>query len=291
MPNVVLLEDRVDAFSPVTVSDQHRLDRAQLVTVQTAGDAVVDQVELSVPLQNSATAADTHVMGGEGRKGIWPCKFLTINNKPVCLVPPGTKPTFAVAMVLVASGLASAIAIGGTAGAAAGGVTTATPNLSLRVTQSRSAARQGRHTEAWARLGYRILRNQIRHETGCALHATGLVADCLRAEGCVGLQRLATTVTDEHGNRIAVSVSWARMPTTHSALHFLDLVDLDESGNMTPLPDDISVGVKFTGKHYRSRSQGSIVVVADAAAAGGSPTDAMLDAASDVAVELPWSEG
>jgi hypothetical protein len=105
------------------------------------------------------------------------------------------------------------------------------------------------------------------------------------------LQRLVTTVTDEHGNRITVSVSWVRMPTSRSARHFQALIDLADSGSMTPLADDISVGVKFTGKHYRSRRDGSLVVVADAAAAGGQPTKAMLDAASEVAVELPWSEG
>lgn len=221
-------------------------------------------------------------------------RWRTINGKRVCIEDKWAKPTFAVALVFAATGLAGAGAASATAlgtGTTAEAFSSEADAMATRVSQGRSAARQGRHTEAWTRLGYRILRNQIRHETDCALHATGQVAQCLRAEGCVGLQRLATTVTDEHGNRIAVSVSWARMPTSRSALHFLDLVDLDDSGNMTPLPDDISVGVKFTGKHYRSRSEGALVVVADAAAAGGSPTNAMLDAASDVAVELPWSDG
>lgn len=177
-------------------------------------------------------------------------------------------------------------------GAAAEGITgTVSQELSVQLSRGRSSARKGRHSEAWTRLGYRILKHEIRHDTDCALHATGLVQKCLRAEGCLGLQRMLTTVTDSQGNSISVSVSWVRMPTHRSAWHFLDLIDLDYSGSMTPLADDVSVKARFTGKHYKSRRSGSIVVVADASPVGGQPTKAMLDAASAVAVEFPWSNG
>jgi hypothetical protein len=102
---------------------------------------------------------------------------------------------------------------------------------------------------------------------------------------------MLTTVTDDHGNTVAVSVTWVRMPTSRSAQHFLNLIDLADSGSMTPITDDISVRARFTGKHYRSRREGSIVVVADAASAGGQPSTEMLNAASELAVELPWSDG
>lgn len=234
-------------------------------------------------------------MGGEGRKGIWPCKWVTINDKPVCIVPSGTKQTFAVAMVLIASGLGAALAGGGgvagasSIGAAAAAESAATQSLSVRVSRGKSAARQGRHNEAWLRMGLRSISRQVRTDQDCTAHSTGQVRKCLRLEPCTGLQRSLLTLDDGRGGTIRVSVAWVRMPTRNRTRHFQRLIDTPGAGGISPITTGL--GVRFTGRHYASRRSGSLVVVAEATTGGGRPASVVLDGVAKVAAEFPWSEG
>ncbi len=230
--------------------------------------------------------------GAGGRKvceaafGVW----RTIDGRPVCIEDKWAKPTFALAMVLIASalvggGAASAAAIGGTAAAESA----ASQSLNVKVSRGKSSARQGRHNEAWLRMGLRSLSRQIRNDRDCVAHSSGQVRKCLRLEPCTGLQRTLTTIVDDQGNAIVVSVAWVRMPDRVSARHFQRLADTLGTGNISPITSE--VGVRFTGRHYVSRRSGSLVVIAEATTGSGQPAAAVLDAVADVAVEFPWSEG
>lgn len=48
-----------------------------------------------------------------------------------------------------------------------------------------------------------------------------------------------------------------------------------------------SQGVRFTGTPFESRPKGDLLVVAEAAVAAGKPDPALVEAAVQVAVELP----
>lgn len=215
------------------------------------------------------------------------------DGRRVCIEIRGARPIFALAMVLVLSALAAG---GVTVGAASIGAATATAaestaaqSASARAIRGRSAARQGRHSEAWLRMGLRSVSRQIRTDPECVAHSFGQVRECLRLERCVGLQRELTTLSDEHGNTIRVSIAWVRMPTRTGARHFQRLVDMSGTGGISPIADGIEV--RLTGRHYASRRSGTVVTIAEATTGSGRPAPAVLDAVADVAVEFPWAEG
>jgi hypothetical protein len=216
--------------------------------------------------------------------------WITKDGKHICIETKGAKQVVITGVVLSVVGVAGS----GAAGAFATEASTA-PGISvetdIKISRGKNSAREGRYHEAWERLGYKLLKNRIEHSPTCAPHATGEASSCLQRQPCTGLQRTLATVTDDKGNTITVSVVWVAMPDFDKAWHFKLLIDKDSSGNMTPISDPASAHVRFTGKHYRSRLTGSTVVVADAAAAHGHPTDEAMDAATDVAVEFPWSDG
>jgi hypothetical protein len=220
-------------------------------------------------------------------RGFWPVTWVTIDGNRVPIVDKWAKPTFALAMVLVLSSLAAG---GATAGATAAGTaaeSAVSQNITVRANQGKRSARQGRHNEAWLRMGLRVINRQVRTDRDCTAHATGQVRTCLKQEPCVGLQRSLVTLRDEHGNTLKVSVAWVRMPSWTSARHFQRLIDTSGTGGIAPL----EAGVRLTGRHYASQRSGTVVVTAEAVTGSGQPTAELLDAVAEVAAEFPWSEG
>lgn len=190
-----------------------------------------------------------------------------------------------VAMVFTAS------AIVGVGGAGAAGTVTAdaavSQSLSVRITNSRSAARRGQYSNAWLHMGLRSVSRQVRTDPGCTAHSFGQVRKCFLTDPCLGLQRSLIKLTDTNGRAIVVSVAWVQMPNSVSARHLTRLVDKPGTGNISPIAGDATVGVRFTGKHYASRRIGSKVVIAEAASGSGLPDAAVLSGVAEVAAEFP----
>jgi hypothetical protein len=213
---------------------------------------------------------------------------------PVPITPP-KKPkdsgvVVAVAMVFTAAAI---VGVAGGGGAAASAARTGTAeaavsqSLSVRITNSRSAARRGQYSDAWLRMGLRSISRQVRTDPGCTAHSFGQVRKCFLTDPCLGLQRSLIKLTDTSGRAIVVSVAWVRMPNSVSARHLKRLVDRPGTGNLSPIADAAMVGVRFTGKHYASRRTGSVVVIAEAAAGSGQPGAAVLNGVAEVAAEFP----
>lgn len=197
--------------------------------------------------------------------------------------------------VLLASALVASGGVALSAATAASGAaeSIAAQSIQTRVTNSRNAARRGQTSEAWRRMGLRVVtravNREIRRELECTAPSYGQVRDFFLSTPCRSMQRTQPVLCDEQGNTIAVSITWVRMPTAVSAERLKRLVDTDGTGSVSPITGEVSEarGVRFTGKHYMSRRTGSLVVVAETAPGGKWPGADMLDGVAEVAAELP----
>ena len=219
-------------------------------------------------------------------------KWRTLPGRgPVPITPP-KKPKDSGVVVAVAMVFTAAAIVGG-GGAAASAARTGTAeaavsqSLSVRITNSRSAARRGHYSDAWLRMGLRSISRQVRTDPGCTAHSFGQVRKCFLTDPCLGLQRSLIKLADTRGRAIVVSVAWVQMPNSVSARHLKRLVDRPGTGNLSPIADAAMVGVRFTGKHYASRRTGSVVVVAEAASGSGLLDAAVLNGVAEVAAEFP----
>ncbi len=193
-----------------------------------------------------------------------------------------------VLLALTAGG--TAVSGAGAAGSAAGSV--AAQSVQTRVTNSRSAARRGQTSEAWRRMGLRVVtravNREIRRELECTTPSYGQVREFFLRTPCRSMQQTQPVLCDEQGNTIAVSITWVRMPTAVSAERLKRLVDSDGTGNVSPITGEASeTGVRFTGTHYTSRRTGSLVVIAEAAPGGKWLGADMLDGVAEIAAEFP----
>jgi hypothetical protein len=139
------------------------------------------------------------------------------------------------------------------------------------------------------RLGLKTLKKVVKRELKCAPYAFGQVQEFFVRHPCKALSRMLLPVTDGGGNTVVVTIAWVRMPKATDARDLRDLADRDGSGNIYALPDALlkQAGVRFTGDHYASRLDGSLLVIAEATSGGGRPGDAVLEEAATVAAEFP----
>ena len=88
---------------------------------------------------------------------------------------------------------------------------------------------------------------------------------------------------------IAGSVTWVKMPSAESATQLGKLEDTYGSGDVTPFGTKVleAGGFRFTGKHYRSRLDRKLVVIAETDPIKGRPSEAFLKQVADVADVLP----
>lgn len=217
---------------------------------------------------------------------------------------------------LVAVGVALALAAGGAAGglgAAAGGGTAVSGSLpgnlagdvvdglpgrdlTARRTEARRSAQRGRSAEAWSRLKLKQLARRVEHQLGreldCVAASSGAVREFLLRNPCTSLDRVLLTVGDGHGNAAVVSVVRVGFHTSAQAQAFQRVEDQPGSGDVRPLDTALALGltnVRLTALHYRSRLDGTGVVVAEADTVTGRLDPATLDAIADVACYLPLS--
>jgi hypothetical protein len=195
-----------------------------------------------------------------------------------------TKGGVGVAAVLTA-GVVAAGSVGSSAGADS---SLAGQNLKGK-TSSKEAARKGQSDEAWKRLGLKAAKKFIKRELTCGPYSFGQVRQFFLRNPCNSLDRMLLAIGDTKGNIVVVSVVWVRMPRTDDANRLKRLIDIDGSGDISPLAGAVLKleGVHFAGDHYKSRQAGPLVVIAEATSGGGQPADSVMDDVADVAAEFP----
>ncbi|WP_116202686.1 hypothetical protein [Amycolatopsis circi] len=196
--------------------------------------------------------------------------------------------------VLTAAALATVVAAasgGGTVTSVGAGLDAATTKSvsETNTANSKKAAQKGDRAEAWRRLALKEVRNEIKKDLRCAVQSFGQVQQYFLRHPCQKLDQLLFVVQDSDGNRIAGSVTWVKMPSADSAAQLRRLEDTYGSGDVTPFGTEIleAGGFRFTGKHYRSRQDGKLVVIAEIDPIKGSPSDSFLKQVADVADVLP----
>lgn len=179
--------------------------------------------------------------------------------------------------------LISSIGAGLDAGTDSGGAAGA------RTARARQAAKDGDEAEAGRRLGLKELKKDLRRHLQCAVQSFGQVQQYFVAHHCEDLTQRLIAFSDTNGNIIAATVMWVRMPSARSAEDLKRLEDTYGSGDVTPFATEVLGlgGFKFTGHHYHSRSDGSLVVIAETDSVQGRPNDAFLDEVAEVLDVLP----
>ncbi len=221
----------------------------------------------------------------------WCGHWVTIAGRPVYIQDKWCKPTVGVAAVLIAS----AIAGGGLAGSASVGGSGASvdsvvgQSIQVRTTSSKNAARKGRYSEAWRRMGLKAVTREVKRELECAVHSYGQVREFFLRTPCRSLRRTLLVIGDADGNTVVVSIAWVRMLTAVSAERLKRLADTHGTGNVYPIASEVLElrGVRFTGQHYASRRTGSLVVIAETAPGSGHPDTKVLNGVAQVAAEFP----
>ncbi|MDI2031376.1 hypothetical protein QFW96_22295 [Saccharopolyspora sp. TS4A08] len=153
----------------------------------------------------------------------------------------------------------------------------------------RNAARKGNEREAWKRMGLRRIKNEVRRDLSCVAQSYGEVQEYFLSHPCKKLQQKLFPVADAEGNVIAVSVMWVRMPSRATASGLKRVEDEYGTGDVTPVGTQLLGfgGFRFTGEHYDSDQDGTLLTIAETEPVSGHPTDTLLDGVASVAVALP----
>jgi hypothetical protein len=166
-------------------------------------------------------------------------------------------------VLTVAVGAGGTATVAGTATAGASGTT-----VSASSVRASSQARRRDANAAQLRLLRQALRVEQRFDStdDCVAHSYGRVREFFREQPCAALHRAWFDVRDGRRGLVLVAVSWVEMPDTRSAREFHELVDTHGTGNATELSREEGPHrrVRFTGKHYVSRRDGTTVVNAQA---------------------------
>lgn len=151
------------------------------------------------------------------------------------------------------------------------------------------AARKGNESEAWQRMALKEIKKDVKRELRCSVQSYGQVQQYFLGHPCEKLDQQLFALSDAQGNIIVGSVVWVTMPSAAMAAQFKQLEDTYGTGDVTPFGTEVlELGhFRFTGKHYKSRLDGSLVVIAEADPARGQPSDALLNSVATVADVLP----
>lgn len=154
---------------------------------------------------------------------------------------------------------------------------------------SREAAKSGDETEAWRRMTVKEIKRDVRRELRCSVQSYGQVQQFFLRHPCDKLDQLLFAVSDSQGDVIVGSVMWVKMPSTAGAAQLTQVEDTYGTGDVTPFGTEVLElgGFRFTGKHYKSRSDGSLVVIAETEPLRGRPSNTLLKEVATVAAVLP----
>ncbi|TCO50740.1 hypothetical protein [Actinocrispum wychmicini] len=190
-----------------------------------------------------------------------------------------------VAGVLAAAGGGDVVTSVGAGLDAAAGRSTGSTNRAT----SRQAAKTGDEAKAWERLALKELKKDVRHRLRCAVQSRGQVRQFFVKHPCDKLDQFLFAVSDAKGDVVVGSVMWVKMPSSAAATQLKQLEDTPGTGDVTPFGTEVLQlgGFQFTGEHYRSRLDGSLVVIAETEPVRGHPSDSLLNDVATVAVVLP----
>lgn len=154
---------------------------------------------------------------------------------------------------------------------------------------SRQAARKGDDSEAWRRMALKQIKKDVKRELRCAVQSFGQVQRFFLRHPCAKLDQLLFAVRDGNGDVIVGSVMWVTMSSKTTAARFEHLEDIYGTGDVTPFGTEaLELGhIRFTGKHYKSRSDGKLVVIAETEPLQGEPSNTLLKEVATVADVLP----
>jgi hypothetical protein len=154
---------------------------------------------------------------------------------------------------------------------------------------SRKAATKGDETDAWQRIALKKLKQQVKRELRCAVQSFGQVQQFFIQHPCDRLQQYLFPLIDTHGDIIVCSVMWVTLSSDTTATEFERLEDTYGTGDVTPFGTELLQlgGIHFTGKHYRSRPDGKLVVIAETEPARGQPSNLLLQEVATIADVLP----
>lgn len=174
-------------------------------------------------------------------------------------------------------------------GAALDSASTASTSTDARTSDSQRAARKGDETDAWRRMGIRELKKITRRGLRCTLQSYGQVRRFFLRTPCRSLDQRLFAFADADGNVIAVSVVWVRMSSAGNADGLRQVEDVYGTGDITPVATQFlrADGIRFTGQHYASRTDGSLAVVAETEPMRGKPSATLLNDTAKVVDVLP----
>jgi hypothetical protein len=185
----------------------------------------------------------------------------------------------------------SAIGGGGAVTSVGAGLDAATSQTAAeaRTANGRNAAKKGDRAEAWRRMALKEINKNIKHDLRCAVQSHGQVQQFFLKHPCDKLDQLLFAVTGTKGDLIIGTVMWVKMPSSTSAQQLKNLEDTYGTGDVTPFGTEVlQLGAfRFTGKHYQSRVDGRLVVIAETEPARGHPSDTLLKQVATVADVLP----
>jgi hypothetical protein len=189
------------------------------------------------------------------------------------------------------AGLTTAVSGGDVVTSVGAGLDTAVSDSTIdaETASSRSAAQKGDRAEAWRRMALKEVRHEIEHDLRCAVQSYGRVRQFFVDHPCERLDQLPFAVSDAEGDVVVGSVSWVRMPSTDLAGQLKDVEDTYGTGDVTPFGVELLKlgGIHFTGRYYKSRQDGSLVVISETEPARGHPTDTLLKEVAAIADVLP----
>lgn len=187
----------------------------------------------------------------------------------------------------------TAAVLAGAMAAAGGGTATESVGAALdsAVDQGANARTSNSQSESqtWQRLAIREIRTFAKNELRCAVQSYGKVQQFFLRTPCNSLSQKLFALGDAQGDIIALSVMWVKMSGSDDAARLKDLEDTYGTGDVTPFATEALQlgGLKFTGRHYASRRDGSLVAIAETEPARGRPSAKLLDDVAAVAVVLP----
>lgn len=199
------------------------------------------------------------------------------------------KGTGAVVATAVLTGILASVGGADATTSVGAALDSAQSQIQAETNSARDAAESGDETEAWRRLGLKELKQAVKQHLQCAVQSYSQVQEFFLQHGCTSLDGKLIPLVDLHGDVVVVSVAWVRMPSDSDATALKQLEDTYGTGDITPLSTELLElrGIRFTAQHYKSRQDGSLVVVAEAEPVQGQPPTQFLDGVADVAASLP----
>jgi hypothetical protein len=154
---------------------------------------------------------------------------------------------------------------------------------------SRKDAARGDDVDAWEKLAVKQIKKEITKDLRCAVQSFGAVQQFFLKNPCDKLNQRLYALVDIHGNILVGSVMWVTMSSEETATEFKKLEDVYGTGDVTPFGTEALElgGIHFTGKHYRSRRDGSMVVISETEPVHGQPSSLLLQEAATVADVFP----